>query len=33
MIKSGLKPGDVVVTAGANLLIAGQQVKFIESES
>jgi RND family efflux transporter MFP subunit len=33
MIKTGLKPGDVVVTAGANLLIPGQQVRFVESES
>lgn len=33
MIKTGVKAGDIVVTAGANLLIPGQQVRFVESES
>ena len=28
---SGLKPGDLVVTAGANLLLAGQKVRLIET--
>lgn len=33
IIKTGVKPGDVVVTAGANLLIPGQQVRVAEGES
>ncbi len=28
---SGLKPGDLVVTAGANLLLAGQKVRLLEA--
>ena len=32
-IVSGLKAGDLVVTAGANLLLAGQKVRLIESAS
>lgn len=33
IIKSGLKAGDIVVTAGANLLIPGQPVRRMESPS
>jgi RND family efflux transporter MFP subunit len=33
IITAGLKPGDVVVTAGANLLIPNQQVRVSEAES
>lgn len=32
-VVSGLKPGDLVVTAGANLLLAGQKVRLIEAIS
>jgi RND family efflux transporter MFP subunit len=31
IIKAGVKPGDVVVTAGANLLIPGQRVRLAEA--
>lgn len=31
IISSGLKPGDIVVVAGANLLIPGQQVRVMQS--
>ena len=30
-VVSGLKPGDLVVTAGANLLLAGQKVRLLEA--
>lgn len=30
VVTSGLKPGDLVVTAGANLLLAGQKVRLID---
>jgi len=30
-ITAGLKPGDIVVTAGANLLLPGQKVRLLES--
>jgi RND family efflux transporter MFP subunit len=30
-IVSGLKPGDLVVTAGANLLLPGQKVRLLEA--
>jgi multidrug efflux pump subunit AcrA (membrane-fusion protein) len=30
LIGSGLKPGDVVVTAGANLLHAGEKVRMAD---
>ena len=30
-IVSGLKPGDLVVTAGANLLLAGQKVRLLDA--
>ena len=30
-IASGLKPGDVVVTAGANLLLPGQKVRLLDA--
>jgi membrane fusion protein, multidrug efflux system len=33
VIKSGVKPGDLVVTAGANLLVPDQQVRLAETES
>ena len=29
MVK-GLKPGDMIATAGANLLVEGQQVRILE---
>ncbi len=32
-IASGLKPGDLVVTAGANLLMAGQKVRLLEGSA
>lgn len=32
-VVSGLKPGDLVVTAGANLLLAGQKVRLIDAIS
>ena len=32
-IVSGLKPGDLVVTAGANLLMAGQKVRLLGAAS
>jgi len=31
-ITSGLKPGDRVVTAGANLLLPGQKVRLLAQE-
>jgi RND family efflux transporter MFP subunit len=31
-VVSGLNPGDLVVTAGANLLMAGQKVRLLETE-
>ena len=30
VVTAGLKPGDIVVTAGANLLLAGQKVRLLE---
>jgi len=30
-VVSGLKPGDLVVTAGANLLLPGQKVRLLEA--
>lgn len=30
VISDGLKPGDLIVTAGAHLLIAGQKVRVVE---
>jgi hypothetical protein len=30
-VVSGLKPGDLVVTAGANLLLLGQKVRLLDA--
>ena len=32
VVVSGLNPGDLIVTAGANLLMAGQKVRLLETE-
>ena len=32
-VTSGLKPGDLVVTAGANLLQLGQKVRLLDAAS